>query len=220
MQATAILPIKRFAQAKMRLVETVGPPARATILKAMLTDVITAIGATPSVERLIVVTGEGRAEKVALQVAQRVRSPIEVMQDPHDPGHSEAATLGIVRAKALRAQCVALLPGDCPLLDAVELDEALARLAPNTVAVIPDRHGTGTNGLLMHPPDAIGPAFGPGSCERHLDRAGRGGWTAVLEELPSLALDLDTPEDLEAIRARLAADPDAAPATARALVAL
>ena len=33
--------------------------------------------------------------------------------------------------------------------------------------VVPDRHGTGTNGLLLTPPDAIAPSFGPGSCERH-----------------------------------------------------
>jgi 2-phospho-L-lactate guanylyltransferase len=88
------------------------------------------------------------------------------------------------------------------------------------VAVIPDRHGTGTNGLLMAPPDAIGPAFGPDSCERHLDRAGRAGWRPVREGLPSLALDLDTPDDLEELRARLAPDPDAAPQTASVLAAL
>ena len=97
---------------------------------------------------------------------------VEVLQDPRDPGHSEAATLGIVRAKALGAECVALLPGDCPLLDPSEVDAALGRMETGRVAVVPDRHGTGTNGLLMAPPDAIGPAFGPGSCERHLDRAG------------------------------------------------
>ena len=147
-------------------------------------------------------------------------TPLEVLQDPRDPGHSEAATLGIVRAKALGAHCVALLPGDCPLLDASELDGALGRMAAGRVSVVPDRHGTGTNGLVMAPADAIGPAFGPGNLERHLDRATRAGWIASLEALPSLALDLDTPDDLDALRAVLAADATAAPATAGALAKL
>jgi 2-phospho-L-lactate guanylyltransferase len=218
LNATAILPVKRFARAKTRLLgDAIGPQERAALLRAMLTDVLAAIPRSKEIERLIVVTGEGRAEKVALDAARRARTPIEVLQDPQDPGHSDAATLGIVRAKSFGAGCVALLPGDCPLLDAAELDAALDRMETGTVAVVPDRHGTGTNGLLMAPADAIGPAFGPKSCERHLDRARRAGWTAVREELPSLALDLDTPEDLEVLRERLEHEPEAGPATAKAL---
>lgn len=220
MKATAILPVKRFARAKTRLLDTIGPPGRAALLKAMLADVVDAIDAAEGIERLIVVTGETRAEKLVLRAAQRIRTPVEVLQDPRDPGHSEAATLGIMRAKALGAETVALLPGDCPLLVAAELDGALARMERGRVAVIPDRHGTGTNGLLMAPADAIGPAFGTDSCERHLDRATRAGWQAAREELPSLALDLDTPDDLAALRARLERDPEAAPATGRALAEL
>lgn len=220
MRATVILPIKRFARSKTRLVETIGPQARAALLRAMLEDVVRALGEAELVERVIVVTGEGRAEKIALDAGRRIPVPVEVFQDPGDPGHSEAATFGIVRAKALGAKCVALLPGDCPLLAAAELDAALGRMTEGRVAVVPDRHGSGTNGLLMAPADAIGPAFGPGSKERHLDRAQRAGWDGRVEELPSLALDLDTPEDLGALRAVVADDPALAPATAAALEGL
>ncbi len=61
---------------------------------------------------------------------------------------------------------------------------------------MPDRHGTGTNALLLTPPEAITPAFGKDSCNRHgalADEAGVG-WT--IERVPSLMLDVDTPEDL------------------------
>jgi 2-phospho-L-lactate guanylyltransferase len=139
-----------------------------------------------------------------------------VFQDPADKGHSQAATLGIVRALSHGARCTALLPGDCPLLDAGELGAALGRMAPGRVAVVPDRHGTGTNALLLSPADAIGPAFGEGSCERHRDRAERAGHEAVVEPLSSMALDLDTPEDLEALAAAIA-DGGGAPATGAAL---
>ncbi len=220
MDATAILPVKRFARAKTRLLDSIGAQGRAALLRAMLEDVLIALDAADRIERVILVSGEGRAEKVAMERAKRVPTPIEVMRDPDDRGHSEAATLGIVRAMALGATCSALLPADCPLLDAAELDVALTRMEAERVAVIPDRHGTGTNGLLMAPPDAIGPAFGEGSRERHSDRAERAGWTVAIEAIPSLGLDLDTPDDLAALERALVAEPELAPHTADALRAL
>lgn len=217
MTATAILPVKRFADAKRRLLDAIDPRARAAILKAMLADILTALTDAQRVERVVVVTGEGRAEKVALDHAPRVKTPVEVLRDPGDSGHPEAATLGIVRAKALGAECVALVPGDCPLLDAAELDAALDRMRDGRVSVVPDRHTTGTNALLLAPPDAIAPGFGPGSRDRHVERARRRGLEAAVEELESLAIDLDTPEDLAVLAATLAADASRAPATAAAL---
>jgi 2-phospho-L-lactate guanylyltransferase len=220
MKATAIVPVKRFGAAKQRLLERLDRPQRAAIVKAMLADVLEAVVAAKLIERLIVVTGEGRAERIALERAKRTETAIEVLQEPADHGHSEAATLGIVRALATGAKGVALLPGDCPLLDSAELDRALAAIEPGRVAVIPDRHGTGTNGLLMSPPDAIAPAFGPGSCERHLERARLRELEGSVAGMPSLALDLDTPDDLTALAAALAADPAAAPVTSAALADL
>lgn len=219
MRATAIIPVKRFARAKRRLVDSgvLDPPQRAAVIKAMLTDVFAAVCSAESVERVIVVTGEGRAERIALHRAQRTATPIEVLRDPDDRGHSEAATLGIVRALSLGATCSALLPGDCPLLDPIELDAALSEMRTGRVAVVPDRHGTGTNALLLAPADAIGPAFGPGSRERHSDRAARAGYDVAVENVPSLALDLDTAEDLAALATELAERPERAPATADAL---
>lgn len=220
MKATAIIPVKRFGHAKQRLLDALDRPQRAALVKAMLADVLEAVAATPSVERIIVVTGEGRAERVALRLARRVRTPIEVFQDPDDRGHSPAATFGIVRALAHGARCTALLPGDCPLLDPAELEGALARMREGRVAVVPDRHGTGTNGLLLCPADAIGPAFGEGSRARHVERAERAGYEAAVEELESLALDLDTPDDLAALAEAVAARPQAARATAAELAGL
>jgi 2-phospho-L-lactate guanylyltransferase len=216
-RATAIIPVKRFGAAKQRLLQALDRPARAALVKAMLVDVLAAVSTSDLVDRLVVVTGEGRAERIALRHSQRTTTPLEVLRDPDDPGHSEAATLGVVRALALGAECVVLLPGDCPLLDAAELDGALRRMRRGRVAIVPDRHGTGTNALLLCPPDAIGPAFGEGSRERHARRAAASGHEAAIEELPSLALDLDTPEDLGALAGALAAAPERAPGTAAEL---
>lgn len=218
MIATAIIPVKRFSQTNQRLLSEIDPRARALLAGSMLSDVLAAVARAARIERVVVVTGEGRAERIALDASRRSRKPLEVLQDPVDQGHSEAATLGIVRAKATGATCVALLPIDCPLLDPGELDAALDAQPGSGVGVIPDRHGSGTNGLILSPADAIGPAFGPDSRRIHLERAAARGLEGTVRELASLALDLDTPEDLEALRAELDIDPERAPNTAEALL--
>jgi 2-phospho-L-lactate/phosphoenolpyruvate guanylyltransferase len=215
--ATAIIPVKRFSGAKQRLFEALDRRQRVALVGGMLTDVLAAVAQAGRVERVIVVTGERRAERIALAQAHRAPMELEILRDPKDLGHSEAATIGIVRAKALGAECAVLLPGDCPLLDPAELDAALARARTGRVAVVPDRHGTGTNALVLAPPDAIGPAFGPGSCTRHAERARRAGHTVEVEPLESLGLDLDTRADLDALVDVLGQDPARAPATAAAL---
>jgi 2-phospho-L-lactate/phosphoenolpyruvate guanylyltransferase len=220
LRATAIIPVKRFGHAKQRLLEALDRPQRAAVIKAMLADVLAATERAELVERVIVVTGEGRAERLALHHAQRSTTPLEVLRDPDDNGHSEAATLGIIRALALGTDAAALLPGDCPLLDPAELDAALERLQRGAVTVVPDRHGTGTNALLLCPADAIGPAFGAGSAARHAERVERAGHRLAVEPLESLGLDLDTPDDLRALAAALASDPGRAPATAGELARL
>ena len=210
MRATAIVPVKRFGAAKQRLSDELFVEQRALLATAMLDDVLAALGRSAAIERILVVSGEPAAAAIA------ARRGVEVVDDPDDRGHSEAALIGIEAAGA-GADCVALLPGDCPLLDAAELDRLLAGFEPPGVAVIPDRHGTGTNGLLLAPAGAIAPSFGPDSCERHLRLARAAGVPGSVASTDSLDLDLDTGEDLRALRELLGREPDRAPATAVAL---
>jgi 2-phospho-L-lactate guanylyltransferase len=73
--------------------------------------------------------------------------------------------------------------------------------------IVPDRHGAGTNGLLLRPPDAIAPSFGADSCERHRALALAAGLDCRVQRVPTLLLDIDTGADLDVLRARLAAHP-------------
>ena len=177
----------------------------------MLGDVLEAIGAARAIEQTIVVTVEPRAGELAQAAGA------EVLSDFADEGHSEAALAGIAAAEAQRADCVVLLPMDCPLLDPRELDRLLTGMPESYVAVVPDRHGTGTNALALAPPGAIRPAFGEGSCARHVAAAREAGIPFSVEELPSLALDLDTPADVVALTRALESNPGRAKRTAKAL---
>jgi 2-phospho-L-lactate/phosphoenolpyruvate guanylyltransferase len=71
------------------------------------------------------------------------------------------------------------------------------------VAIVPDRHGTGTNALMIAPPDAIGPSFGPGSFARHVAAAQDAGIEPAVARVWPLMFDVDTPEDLADLSAVL-----------------
>ena len=96
---------------------------------------------------------------------------------------------------------VLLVPGDTPLLKPPELESLLERGERDgiAVAIVPDRHGTGTNGLLIAPPGTFDPSFGPGSLERHRAEAQERKLVHRVEALPSLEHDIDTPGDLAAL---------------------
>jgi len=209
--ATAIIPVKHLDDAKQRLATGLDPERRRRLMAAMVEDVLEALPGARSVERMIVVTGDPRAQELAADCGA------EVIPDPADAGHIQAALAGVARAEVEGAECVVLLPGDCPLLDPREVDSLLAGVPTPYVGVVPDRHGTGTNALVLNPPSAIVPAFGEGSCARHVELAREAGIPFGVDEVPSLGLDLDTPADLIALTRELAARPGRARRTARVL---
>src|SRR3954447_3434044 len=195
MRTVAVLPVKRFARAKQRLRAAVDGMARERLASAMVGDVLEVLSGAEELVRVVVVTAEPSVAELATGAGAHV------VHDPDEAGQSAAAALGIVAAvRELDAQRVLLVPGDTPSLDPGELSALLARREP--VVIVPDRHGTGTNGLLIAPPTAIAPAFGPGSRARHEAGARAAGVEWAVAQLPSLTHDVDTPEDLAALRAR------------------
>jgi 2-phospho-L-lactate/phosphoenolpyruvate guanylyltransferase len=213
MKAIAVVPVKRFAEAKQRLAPGLDEGRRQELAAAMLADVLDAIGAARSVERTILVSGDPLAQ----EIAAAANTAVEVVPDPSDSGHNVAAQAGIARAEADGASCVVLLPGDCPLLAPRDLDRLLTGVPSPYAAIVPDRHGTGTNALVLSPPDAIEPSFGAGSRERHVAAARAAGIPFEVEEVPSLALDLDTPADVVALTRELEAGRGGGRRTAKAL---
>jgi 2-phospho-L-lactate/phosphoenolpyruvate guanylyltransferase len=199
MVTVAVLPIKTFARAKHRLAEAVDVPDRHALAEAMSGDVLDALAAVAGLDRVVAVTAEPSAVSAARAAGA------EVVHDADEAGQSAAAMLGVQAALAAGAARVLLVPGDCPALDPGEVDALLARSGRAGVVIVPDRHGAGTNALLLSPPDVIEPSFGPGSFARHAARAHAAGAVVRVAEVPSLGLDVDTPDDLRALRAALAA---------------
>jgi 2-phospho-L-lactate guanylyltransferase len=205
----AILPVKSFGAAKQRLAGALGSGSRKALAEAMFSDVLSTLRRVRGLDAVVVVTRDSVAESAA------VRQRVPVLRDAEEAGQSNAASIGIRHALAAGFDRVLLAPGDTPLLDPVELAGLLERTP--AVAIVPDRHLAGTNALLLSPPDAIEPSFGPGSLARHTAAAQRAGLEYSVERLRSLMLDVDTPEDLAELNRALAGRPGEAPSTRRAL---
>jgi 2-phospho-L-lactate guanylyltransferase len=199
-RTAAVLPVKSFSRAKQRLGAAVGGDERHELATAMVQDVLAALARVPELDDVVVVTAEALTPEDAV-----------VVHDPEEAGQSAAAARGIDAALVRGAGRVVLVPGDCPALDPRELSALLATRAG--VVIVPDRHGTGTNALLLEPPGVMSPSFGEGSFARHAALARAAGATVKEREVPSLGLDVDTPDDLAALRRALGTRGDAAPRT-------
>lgn len=192
MRTLAVLPVKSFPNAKQRLRSGLEPALRRRLAEAMLYDVLRALAASDLDEVIVVTAGSAPAEVAQDQGAR-------VIADGED-GHNAAAKLGVAEAIRSGAERVLLVPGDCPAMEPEEVNQLLAREAgERSVLIVPDRHSTGTNALLITPPNAVSPAFGPGSAQRHARLAQSAGIAYEIVPVPSLGLDIDTPEDLTAL---------------------
>lgn len=199
MTTVAILPIKSLDAAKQRLRDELDSSPRKALVESMFSDVLVALRRCKHVDEVLVVSKDHQVQRIAGGYGAMVA-------DDEDRGHNAAAARGIERARELGMDRALLVPGDCPMLNPQEIDALLERpVRAPSVLIVPDRHGSGTNALLLTPPNALPTFFGPGSHDRHVREADAAGVNAETVEVPSLALDIDTPEDLAALQDTVAA---------------
>jgi 2-phospho-L-lactate guanylyltransferase len=209
MRTLAILPVRSFGAAKQRLAAALGSGPRQVLAQAMFADVLASLRRVEGLDGIAVVTTDTVADAAARSEG------VLVLRDTAQAGQSAAASIGIAYALAEGFERVLLVPGDTPLLAPAEVAPLLA--APRAVSIVSDRHGTGTNALVLRPPDAIAPSFGPGSLKRHVAAAEAAGVSSAVADVPTLMLDVDTGNDLSALIDALAGRRGEAPATRGAL---
>jgi 2-phospho-L-lactate guanylyltransferase len=97
-----------------------------------------------------------------------------------------------------------ILASDMPLMAVQDIEAMLEKAKqPPVMVIATDRRQDGTNALLISPAGLITYSYGEGSFQRHIQEGKRVGLTVHVYESERLALDIDTPEDLEQYRARL-----------------
>jgi 2-phospho-L-lactate guanylyltransferase len=190
----AVVPIGTLDGAKSRLGETLDAEERRDLVTRLIGRTIDATTATPGIDETIVVTPDDEVRRMALDLGAR---PIR----QHGQGLNQGLREGRSEVQAAAADALLVLPIDLPLISSEALESLLGELADPRrplAVLVPDRHGRGTNALLLSPPDAIEFCFGGDSRAAHIECAHSRGVRLVETDGP-LTLDLDTPADLLAL---------------------
>jgi len=194
----ALVPLRGLEDAKTRLGSALDPEERLELVVAMATRTLAATRDAPSIRGTVLVTADPAAADLAARFGART-----IVQ--RLPGLN--AALREARAMAIDhgATAVLILPIDLPAISVEAIEDLLAdaraiRPGRPMVLAVPDRHGTGTNALLVSPPAAIEPAFGEGSLIAHRDAAAAGD-AEFLTATGPLTFDVDTGADLLAAEA-------------------
>ena len=197
MQA-ALLPVRSLASAKGRLAASLSAVEREALTREMLAAMIRALAAARSVARTFVVSADARV----LEDAQRLGAVPLVEEAARGLNFAVGAA-----ARELEARGVSRLltiPGDVPLIEPRDVDALFALDAREyPVVLVPSASGMGTNALLTSPPTVIEPRFEGASLAAHAALCRDRGIAYRVLELPSFALDVDTPEDLAAFRSHV-----------------
>lgn len=191
LRIVALLPFRGLANAKSRLARALTEDERRTLALALLNRAVAAV-AGAGVERVAVVTRDPALAGAGLDPRAEV-----LLQDSE--GLNAAVRQGQRWALDGGADALLILLPDLPTLGIADIRAILDAAAPDAAVIAPDRHGAGTNALLLAPPDAIAPAFGAGSAVRHRRSLALADIPVTDVERRGTHLDLDTPEDIRAL---------------------
>ncbi|MGW5917756.1 2-phospho-L-lactate guanylyltransferase [Nocardia fluminea] len=190
----AVMAVKHIGRAKSRLANALSTEQRAQLVLAMFTDTVVAAGAVPELLSLTVVTPDPLVAVRARELGAHVIDEPPAGADPLNT----ALTAGAADVRERHGPTALLaLQADLPALRPSELADVLA-VAVSARSVVIDHTGTGTAALLIRDPTApLSPRFGADSARAHRDD----GAVPLLGHWPGLRCDVDTPEDLDRVRA-------------------
>lgn len=190
----AIVPVKPLRWGKSRLAGVLTQEERVDLNRQLLIHTLDTLREIPEIEHILVVSRDQSA--LALARAHGART----VQENGAPELNIALTRATMVVKSYATRGVLIVPSDLPLITQEDVHAMLSRVKePPVVVVAPDRRQRGTNALLVCPVGLIEYEFGPNSFELHCQNAHQVGARLEICELPSLALDMDAPEDLELV---------------------
>ena len=191
----AIVPVKPLRRGKSRLAGTLSEDERTELNRSLLQNTLKTFSDLKEVEEVLVISRDPQALSIARQYGART------VREDGQPELNTALKRATVVAQVYATRGVLVLPADLPLVTRDDVLTLIERAGePPAVVIAPDRHGTGTNALLISPAGLIEYDFGENSFQRHCQRAREAGARLEIVNLPTLGLDLDLPEDLELVR--------------------
>ncbi|HSK66476.1 MAG TPA: 2-phospho-L-lactate guanylyltransferase [Anaerolineales bacterium] len=191
----AIIPVKPLRRGKSRLAGALSEDERTELNRTLLEHTLKTLSGLKELEEVLVISRDPQALTIARNHGART------VREDGQPELNTALKRATVIAQVYATRGVLVLPADLPLITREDVLTLIQHADdPPVVVIAPDRHGKGTNALLMSPSGLIEYDFGEDSFQRHCDRVRASGARLEIVDLPSLGLDLDIPEDLEIIR--------------------
>jgi 2-phospho-L-lactate/phosphoenolpyruvate guanylyltransferase len=190
----AIVPVKPLRRGKSRLAGMLTEDQRTRLNRYLLEHVLNTLKEVPAIAHTLVVSRDPAALSLTREMGGRT-----VLEDGA-PQFNTALKRATIVARTQGAHAVLILPADLPLIKPKDVIALLKHgKHPPVVVIAPDRRQDGTNGLFINPAGLIEYGYGPGSFHCHSDRALQSGASLEVIDSPNIALDLDLPEDLEAL---------------------
>lgn len=192
----ALVPLKDMLQAKQRLRGILSVSERRDLFLAMVQDLLEKLSSDALLGRRVLLVSD---DPVAELLAES-HGVVCIPEQTPGAGLNSAIRAGVDWLTARKISSVMIIHGDLPLIKSEEVRKSLEshRQIVDTpkLSLVSDRAGTGTNCLLLTPPDAISPRFGTNSRRQHLDAAEEAGVAAEELAMESLQFDVDEPADL------------------------
>ncbi len=187
----AVVPVKPFDVAKIRLGAILSPTERSRLARSMLEDVLDAVTAHEGLAGVIIVTRDADAAALAKTFQA------DTLAEATGAELNGALATAVSHLSRRRVAALIVVPSDIPHLSAGAIDEVVGGLsAPRAVALVPAINDGGTNMLACRPANAIAPSFGHDSFRRHCQAARRAGIELRVVARADVGRDLDRPEDL------------------------
>lgn len=193
MSIWAIIPVKPLTRAKSRLAEVLSPHEREQLAETLFRRVVTVVKSVPAIAGTLVISRDTRVLSIARDLG------VNTVQESGTPELNNALMRATQVVKGWRGEAVLVLPADLPLVAAEDITAIIALgREDQSVVIATDFNEDGTNALLIRPPGLIPYAYGSGSYSRHIQLARDVGADVTVYRSERLALDIDTPADLEA----------------------
>jgi 2-phospho-L-lactate guanylyltransferase len=190
-----LVPIKNLSSAKQRLSPILNPEERFALAQAMCEDVLQAVADWPNRPPVAVVTGDPLARALA------TRLNFDVIADDENGGETSAIAMATAVCRERGARSTLVIPADIPLIETADLQKIADSAPPQGAVLVTDAARRGTNAAWRAPADLFPLHFGNDSFLPHLASAKATGLPCIVLDLPSLARDVDRPEDLHELAA-------------------
>lgn len=187
-----IIPVKPLRRSKSKLNKILSEDERTDLNLRLFENTLKILKNVETPHQVLVVSKDSSV--ISLSRTYKIRTLQEDSLSNLNLSLKKAAQV----VKAYSAKSILILPADLPFLNKDDITNMVFENSDQpTMVISPDRKMSGTNLMMISPPDLIEFSYGPGSFERHIRQAQLLNAKIVVKISESSKFDIDSPEDYE-----------------------